>query len=415
MDDVREMKKKEPLLISTAEGILQLVEILKAQPMIAFDTEFIRESTFFPIVEIIQIATEEECWLVDAQQFKRNFRWDDPISYDPAIEPLLEIFSDPQILKIVHAAQGDQECLYTSFGVVATPTFDTAVAASLCGYGDSIGLGKLLKMVLNVSLVKGHARTNWSARPLPRQLLEYAKADVEHLVMLGKSLMSELEKVGRKNWSLELSAKWENKSLFEVNLEEMAQKLSRGRRLDDRGYGALLGLLKWREDRVRQLNLPRRWVADDTVLMDLAHVRPKDFAHLNSFRGINKGELRASGEAILEIIRKSEEQISLVHFPKSSQRVLVPTAEENQVLELLRCYISILADQHRIAAKHLLTTAKLLPLIRSQIEKPSDLVEAGILSEESAQLIGDDLIAMVQGKRSLSIEKNQIKIQKKTG
>jgi ribonuclease D len=410
MENQSDIAKKDSVLLSSSSQIFELAEKLKSHSIIAFDTEFIRESTFFPIVEIIQVATETESWIVDAQAFKKNFKAGDPKAYDPGIQPLLEVFKDKNILKVVHAAQGDQECLYTSFGTLATPTLDTAVAASLCGYGDSIGLGKLLKLVLNISLNKGHARTNWSARPLPRQLLEYARADVEHLVLLGKKLTEELDLVGRRSWALELSSKWENQTLFETNIEEMAQKLARGRRLDESGYAALLGLLKWREDRVRQLNLPRRWVADDNVLVDLAHVRPKDLGHLNTFRGINKGELKNSGETILEMIQKSSQYVEQVVLPKMPVRAAIPTAEETQVLDVLRCYVSILADQHKIAAKHLLTTSKLLPLLRNPIREPSDLVESGILSEEAARLIGAELIAMVQGKRALGVKKNQIAV-----
>jgi len=154
-------------LISTAEQILELVQALKGQEIIAFDTEFIRENTFYPIVEIIQVATETDSWIVDAQAFKKNFKPGAQGGYDPAIRPLLEVFKDRSVLKILHAAQGDQECLYTSFGVVAEPVLDTSVAASLCGYGDNIGLGKLLKAVVNVTIKKGHARTNWSVRCHP--------------------------------------------------------------------------------------------------------------------------------------------------------------------------------------------------------------------------------------------------------
>ncbi|MGZ3709084.1 MAG: ribonuclease D, partial [Bdellovibrionota bacterium] len=340
-------------LLSTADDIQRLATALRGKKVIAFDTEFIRESTFFPIVEIIQVATDEDSWLVDAQAFKKGFRPGPQGGYDPGIEPLLEVFKDREILKILHAAQGDQECLFTSFGVVASPSLDTAVAASLCGYGDGVGLSKLLKAVLDVEIKKGHARTNWSVRPLPEQLTVYAHADVEYLVELGQKLMQELDGLGRKPWALELSAKWEDPKLYDADPEGLTLKLARGGRLDKRGYAALVELMRWREARVRQLNLPRRWVADDTVLLDLAHVRPKDMEHLSAFRGLNKGELKNSGEAILSALRRASETEgpSLPRMPKP----MIPNTEESQVLDLLKCYLGILADRHRIAAKHLLT------------------------------------------------------------
>ena len=396
-------------LLSQGEEIAALAERLKDEAVIAFDTEFIRESTFFPIVEIIQVATETETWLVDAQAFKRNHAANDPQSYDSKLKPLLDIFTNPGILKIVHAAQGDQECLYTSFGTVASPTLDTAVAASLCGHGDGVGLGKLLKMVLGVTLMKGHARTNWSVRPLPKQLDEYARADVQHLVLLGKKLLGELDQSGRRAWAMELSAKWENKALYEADIEGMTQKLARGGRFDSRGAGVLSALVQWRENRVRQLNLPRRWVADDHVLVDLARVKPKDLDHLGTFRGLNKGELRNSGLDILEAIRKAEQSEGL-HVAKS-QGSGIPSQEEAQILDLLRCYVNILADRHKIAAKHLLTTNKLLPLLRSKSRTFEDLEKAGILTGEAARLIGAELLALLNGERMLLVRGGQVEIE----
>jgi ribonuclease D len=401
--------KKNYNLLTTSEEISELASKLAEKSVISFDTEFIRENTFYPIVEIIQVATDEESWLVDAAAFKKGFRPGPQGGFNPGIKPLLDVFENKNILKIVHAAQGDQECLYTSFGVLASPCFDTSVGASLCGLGEAVGLGKLLKSVLDVTIAKGHARTNWSVRPLPNQLLEYAHSDVEYLVELGGKLLQQVEQMGRRDWAMQLSAKWEKKELYELDIEAMAQRLARGGRLDRRGYAALLELVKWREERVRQLNLPRRWVADDAVLMDLAHVRPKDIEHLSSFRGLNKGELKNSGETILAALQRAES--AEVSAP-ARERVEPPSAEESQVLDLIKCYVGILADRHRIAAKHLMTTAQLLPLLRNPIGAPEDLVRFNILTDEAARLIGAELIEFIHGKRALFIQKSRIREMK---
>ena len=399
-----------PGVICTAEGIAALAARLKGESVIAFDTEFIRENTFFPIVEIIQIATDRESWLVDAKAFK-TWRAQSPNPKGlelEALRPLLDIFADPQILKIVHAAQGDQECLYTSFGVVATPSLDTAVAASLCGMGDGIGLGNLLKVMLGVNLKKGHARTDWSIRPLPEQLEEYAHADVVHLVELGQTLLEKLDELGRREWAMEQTARFEDKTAYEPNIDDLALRLARGGRFDKKGMGVLRELVRWREERVRVLNLPRRWVADDNVLTDLAQVRPKDVQHLSAFRGLNKGELKNGGEAILSAIQRGLDAPDMA-APKY-QRSDVPSTEESQVLDLLKCYVGILADRHRIATRHLVISAQLLPLLRSEAKTAADLVTDGLLSEGSGHLVGEEILAFLRGKRALSVEGSQIRI-----
>jgi ribonuclease D len=388
--------KAHPELIVSAADIARLAEQLQKSKIIAFDTEFIRETTFYPVIEIIQIATDDESWLVDARSFKERAKQE-----PEAFCPLLTVFQDKRILKVVHAAQGDQECLFTSFGIVASPTFDTAVAGSLCGYGDGVGLSNLLKAALGVSIKKGHARTNWSVRPLPQQLVDYAHVDVAYLVALAQKLMKELDELGRKQWALEISAKSEDVSIYQPDSEDVAQRLARGRRLDKRSYAALIELVRWREDRVRQLNLPRRWVADDHVLLDIAHVRPKDIAHLSAFRGLNKGELKASGEAILAALRRASEAQEVV-LPKAPKPD-IPTESECQVLDLLRCYVGILADRHKIALKHLVTTTQLLPLLRSKAKTVEDLIQQDLLSEGAVRLIGREVIAFLKGECALSV------------
>ena len=388
----------EPL--KTPAEITELAAELNRHSIISFDTEFIRENTFYPSVELIQIGTRDNSWLIDAQCFRGKNA--------AGLQPVLDVFKNPKILKILHAAQGDQECLYTSYKTVASPSFDTAVGAALCGYGDGIGLGNLLKAVLGVNLKKGHARTNWAARPLPGQLIEYAHADVEFLVQAAETLLEKLAETGRKDWAIQLSAKWEDPSLYEPDPEGQTQKLAKSGRMDSRTYATLLELMRWREDRVRVLNLPRRWVADDQVLLDLANVKPKDMDHLSAFRGLNKGEMKASGEKILEAIRRGLE--SKETKPSDGPRMEHPSTEESQALDLVKAYMGILADRERIAMKHLLTVGQLLPLLREKVDSPDEWVAKKLLSPEAGRLVGAELHALLQGKRALSIEGRKIKI-----
>jgi len=403
--------KAHPHLITSAPEIKQLAQILAHKKVIAFDTEFIRENTFYPIVEIIQIATESESWIIDAQAFRKGFKPGPKGGFDEGIQPLLDIFTDQKILKVLHAAQGDQECLYTSFGVLASPVIDTAVAASLCGHGDGIGLGKLVKLMMDQELKKGHARTNWSVRPLPAQLIEYAHADVEFLVVMAERLLKDLENLGRKDWALQVSAKSADVANYELDPTDLARRLARGGRLDRKGHGPLLELIRWREDRVKQLNIPRRWVADDSVLMDLAQVRPKDIAHLGTFRGLNKGEIKNQGEKILSAIErglKSEVQLfpNLAHGRGPKQ--IMPSAEESQLLDLMKCYVGILADEHRVAVKHLASVPVLTTLVRSHFHSVEDLRKLEILNPEACDLIGQELVDFMHGRKALTVVDGRI-------
>ena len=269
-------------LISNPDELHELCRRLSTVKELAFDTEFIRESTFYPQLEIIQLATLEEAWLIDIQAFNKK-----------ELKPLADIFTNPEILKVVHAAHGDQECLLAAMDVLAINVFDTAVGASLCGLGDSIGLGNLMKQTLGIDHPKAYARTNWSKRPLPKPVLEYAILDVKHLIQVAHHLFEKLDQMDRRQWSFELSGKFSDRLLYEVPPEEITKRLAQSGKFNLKDYGILLELVCWREKRVRELNVPRRWLAEDGVLVDLTKVKPSTLEQLQSFRGLSKGELKA--------------------------------------------------------------------------------------------------------------------------
>jgi ribonuclease D len=399
-------------LISTLEGLQELCERLKDVPVLAFDTEFIRESTFYPKFEILQIATSDESYLVDIQALSTEKVGPRYLPPEPVKVALRGVFTSPKILKVLHAAQGDQECLATTFGFTASPTQDTAILASLLGYGDAVGLSTLLKQILGVQLQKGHSRTNWSQRPLPAELLEYAHADVIYLVELAQKLLLEAEKLGRVEWARELATKFEVLELYEPSAEELSDRLARGGRLDLKGQGALRELVRWRERRVRELNIPRRWVAEDSVLVDMAQAKPKRVDQLHTFRGLSKGEVKHQGEQILRAIEKGLTSPPETRFKR--ERVDPPSHGEIQLTELLKCYLAILADREGVAVRHLATTGQILSLIRAvssgEVKVPGDWLEKSYLSASASQLIGAELLALLLGQRALSVSNGTLKI-----
>lgn len=384
-------------LITTPEGAGAVADQIRNTPYLAFDTEFIRESTFFPILEILQIATRDGAWLIDAQAFRRR---------PEGLKPILDILLDPATLKIAHSAGGDQECLISAFGIAASPLFDTSIGASLCGYGDGIGLGNLLKLKSKVNIQKGHARTNWGARPLQEQLLQYAIEDVKHLVDLGVGLLEDLETLGRKEWALALSAKLTDVSAFYPSPEELASRLVKAGRIEKKKQGVLLELMKWREGRVRELNIPRRWLADDSVLIDLTHVMPKDMEHLSAFRGLSKGEIQKQGKHLLDAIRVGLEKKDF-QLPKAAFNESSASPEESRALELLRCFTSLLCDRQKIALKHVASASQLLVVLRTHAPNLDALRASGVLSAPACDLVGRELVEFMQGRLALSVENGQ--------
>ena len=155
---------------------------LANQPIVAFDTEFLREKTYYPKLGLIQVADRERSWLIDPLLLSAE-----------ELQPLLRVFTDPAIIKVAHSSEQDQSCLYYDYGIVASPLFDTSIAAALTGLGDQVGLAALLQKLLGVQLQKVHTRTDWLRRPLPEAMASYALLDVEHLVEAAEILMADLD------------------------------------------------------------------------------------------------------------------------------------------------------------------------------------------------------------------------------
>ncbi len=386
-------------LIRKPDELKAVSEKLRSEKTIAFDTEFIRENTFLPQLALIQTATRNEAWLIDVLALKPD-----------EMQPFLDVLTDPAILKIVHSAHGDEECLFHSYGITAAPILDTFESASLIGLGESISLRDLIRMELHLNVGKSHARTDWLRRPISDELKKYALSDVQYLVEIGERLLQRLEKAGRKEWALELSSYYENPQIYADNSPEIAEKLAKSGRISARSFAILRDLVAWRERRARALNIPRRRVADDETLFHIANARPTTLDQLGKFRGINSGEIQRQGKNLLDIIK--------THVDKSNEdlpqapRPSIPNGQQARVIDLLGTYLRLLSEQYEIAARHLLTSQELRKIVLEKLHDPKQWVEEGLCSRRVADLIGPELAAMLEGKRALSIEQGRINIEK---
>jgi len=381
-------------LIHDPKEVVAIAKVLSQASSIAFDTEFIRESTFYPKLEVLQIATPSDAWLIDCQKLSKA-----------QMRPILEVFQDPKILKIVHAAHGDQECLLSAYYILAAPIFDTAVGASLCGLGDNIGLGNLIRSVLGIELPKGYARTNWSKRPLPKPVLEYALLDVKHLIEVAGILFERLDKNGRRDWSLELSSKFCERALYEVPPEDIARRLAQSGKFHVRDYPVLLELVRWREERVRELNVPRRWLAEDGVLIDLAKIKPSTVEQLQGFRGLSRGEAKLpQAKRILSAIQTGAESKEEIPKDLKQRNSLQPSSEESLGMDWLRVVLSMLSEQHSIAAKHIVQPQHVLPLLRLKPESLEALEGSGLVSSQLGSAGMKKLFSLLKGERGLFLE-----------
>src|SRR3990167_4810551 len=157
-----------PLITSTAD-LATACKRLARFDVVTVDTEFMRETTFWPILCVIQMASPEEAVIIDAK------------APDLSLDPFFRLMKNEKIIKVFHAARQDIEIVYHRGGLIPHPVFDTQVAAMVCGFGDSISYDQLVHRLTGARIDKSSRFTDWGRRPLSERQIEYALADVTPL------------------------------------------------------------------------------------------------------------------------------------------------------------------------------------------------------------------------------------------
>ena len=175
-------------LIITQGELEAAIAKFETAEFVTVDTEFIRETTYWPELCLIQIAMPEASALID------------PLSPDIDLAPFFRLMANEKIVKVFHAARQDIEIIFNRGGLIPPPVFDTQVAAMVCGFGDSISFSNLARRLAGVDIDKTSQFTDWSRRPLSPKQLHYALGDVIHLRPIYEKLSAELDRTGRASW-----------------------------------------------------------------------------------------------------------------------------------------------------------------------------------------------------------------------
>ena len=376
--------------VDTPDQVHSLARRLKGQRLIAFDTEFLWERTYAPHLGLIQIADFEQTWLID------------PIRLSPReMRPLLDVLVAPETLKVAHAVDQDQICLHNAYDVVAEPVLDTAAAAALLGLGDQVGLSKLLHKLLRVEIGKGYSRTNWLKRPLSEAMLLYAAEDVAHLPKAADLLSEQLGDLGRIDWALELSARGGNSAKAHFDADALARKLAETRRLDVTTFSVLRELIAWRESVAQRSDVPRKWISEDKILVKVATARPTTPNQLADFRGLGGIKNSNGVNRLLGAIRRGIDTPANDYVV--AKRKPSTTATESAALVVLKCFLNTLAADNQIPVRLLVDSERMVELLRGNFENVETLREAGIMDPRAVDLVGDDLVAILNGRRGLRI------------
>ena len=262
-----ESETPPPVWLDSPEALT--AQIAKIRGPVGMDTEFVRERTFWPILALVQIATEDSVLLVDCKVPGMN----------AALAPLL---ADSSILKIMHAPGEDFIAFMHDCGVAPYPVFDTQLAATLVGLGHGMGYARLMQALFDVEIDKGETRSDWMRRPLSASQLSYAVEDVRYLHAAERELAERLESLGRTEWmQQESEAYFASQSVDEPELWAHLGARA-GQRLDRAGQTRLLRLMRWRETRARARDLPKNWVLPVEAAIELAETNAQTEADISS-------------------------------------------------------------------------------------------------------------------------------------
>ena len=260
-------------LISTTAELAAACTRLATHPFVTVDTEFLRETTYYPKLCLLQIASPDEAVLVD------------PLAEGLDLAPFMALMVDPAVVKVFHAARQDLEIIWNIGHLVPSPLFDTQIAAMVCGYGDSVGYEQLANDLAKARIDKSSRFTDWSRRPLNPAQMVYAEADVTHLRTIYLALAADLEASGRTAWLAEEMAVLSSPGTYDIQPENVWTRL-KGRVRKPRELAVLMELAAWRERECQSRDVPRSRVLKDDTLIDIVQRAPRSCAAVVAVCGL---------------------------------------------------------------------------------------------------------------------------------
>ena len=374
-------------LISDTAALSAACDRLATHPFVTVDTEFLRETTYYPKLCLIQIASPDEAVLVD------------PLSPDLDLTPFFGLMVKENVVKVFHAARQDLEIVWLLGRVLPTPLFDTQVAAMVCGYGDSVGYEQLANDLAKARIDKSSRFTDWSRRPLTEAQLAYAESDVTHLREIYLALKADLDASGREAWVAEEMAVLSSPATYEVKPENAWQRL-KGRVRKARELPILMEVAAWREREAQTRDVPRQRVLKDDALMDIVQRGPRSVEALAELRSVPNGfeRSRSGGEVLAAIERAAA--IDPKTLPRLERERGRPT--NAAVLDLLKVLLKAVADAERVAPK-IIATGDDLEAIASD-----ELSEVPALKGWRREVFGEKALALKNGRLALRIERGRV-------
>jgi ribonuclease D len=374
-------------LITTTADLAATCERMSRHAFITVDTEFLRETTYYPLLCVAQMATADEAVVIDA------------LSPELSLAPFFELMANEHVVKVFHAARQDVEIVWHQAKLIPHPIFDTQVAAMVLGYGDSISYDQLVQRVTGDLLDKSHRFTDWSRRPLSAAQVSYAISDVTHLRDVFLSLSADLQKRGRTAWVDEEMEILTSPDTYRADPDTAWERL-KTRVRKPRELAVLIEVAAWREREAQSRDVPRGRVLKDEAIGDIAIHGPATSERLASLRSLPRGFERSKwGAEILEAVKRG-----LARDPAGLPRLDKPrqSLNGNATVELLKVLLRMTSERHGVAAKVIATVEDLERIALD------DRADVPALHGWRRDMFGDHAIALKRGQLALAVDKGRV-------
>jgi ribonuclease D len=376
--------------ITTTAALDAFCRQLADAPFVAVDTEFMRETTYWPRLCLVQVASAEVGAVVD------------PLAEGIDLAPLLALMADERVWKVFHAARQDVE-IFSNLGVMPKPLFDTQIAAMAAGYGEQVAYDALVRQMLNVGVDKSSRFTDWARRPLSEAQLTYALGDVTHLAALYPTLRARLEAEGRLAWVTEEMEALTDPATYDPDPEAAWRRL-KPRRFTTKYLAVLRGLAAWREKTAQTRDQPRGRILKDDAIDEIATQLPMDADALGRLRSLPKGfsSSRFGGE-IVEAVHTALAHAD-TYAPVVERKVTPSNPASGAIVELLKVLLKARAEDAGVASKLIATVSDLEQIAGD------DEADVSALRGWRREAFGADALKLKRGELALVLDGARVRV-----
>ena len=375
------------MYLSTQEELVAFCDRAAGSKVIAVDTEFLREKTYYPRLCLVQVSTGDEIAAVD------------PILIED-LSPLAKLFADRSVTKVFHACSQDLEVILDGMGVECAPVFDTQLAAAFLGMRQQVSYGSLVEAYCGIHLPKAESLTDWSRRPLDSEQLVYAEDDVRYLPGIYERMISSLIEGDRLSWVIPEMEALADFSRIRRAPEDAYLRLRRAGSLTRRQLAIAREVCAWRERTAANHDIPRKWVASDEVVVEVCKRAPGSLERLRRIRGtdqLSERDARALVDAVARGAACPADQCPKVN------RAVRPSPETEGVIDLMYAVLRLASEHSGIATQLIATRDDLMEFLQNR-------AASRLASGWRWDLAGSTLDRLLSGEVGLTVKEGRIEL-----